>query len=225
MDFQNIRSYLEKEYLVDKDLENTTAKNVRNDLEKHFNTDLKPYKKELQEILVDVIVKMQKQKRLDEEQEENRKKIEEQDRILALKLQELEERGLRSTRRTVTSKSKQQSVERKKRKNTNERKNTGFSKKLKISKTLANLLGSDEPRTRAQVVKEVWNYIKENELQDPKNKRHILCDDKLFAVMKRKKIDGFQMNGPLSLHLYTDEEVKEYEIYSSTDDEEDEGSE
>ena len=33
-----------------------------------------------------------------------------------------------------------------------------------------------------QVVKRMWQYIKENKLQDPKNKQFIKCDEKLSKV-------------------------------------------
>ena len=41
-------------------------------------------------------------------------------------------------------------------------------------------------------------YIKDNNLQNPHNKKEILCDDKLEKIFKRKKIDMFQMTKVLS---------------------------
>jgi SWIB/MDM2 domain len=34
----------------------------------------------------------------------------------------------------------------------------------------------------AQALKLVWKYIKEHDLQDPRNKTEILCDDKMAAI-------------------------------------------
>ena len=48
--------------------------------------------------------------------------------------------------------------------------------------------------SRPQVVKQLWVYIKENELQNPENKREILCDVNLRAVFGVDKIDMFRMN-------------------------------
>lgn len=48
--------------------------------------------------------------------------------------------------------------------------------------------------SRPQVVKQLWVYIKENELQNPSNKREIICDTKLKAVFGVEKIDMFTMN-------------------------------
>lgn len=55
-----------------------------------------------------------------------------------------------------------------------------------------------EEAPRTEVVKFVWDYIKERNLQNPKNKREILCDDKLEVLFKRKKINMFQMTKALS---------------------------
>ncbi len=57
---------------------------------------------------------------------------------------------------------------------------------------------------RTQVVKKIWEYIKEHNLQDPKNKRRILLDDKLETVFTAP-MDMFNMNKQLSKHVYTDE--------------------
>lgn len=51
---------------------------------------------------------------------------------------------------------------------------------------------------RTEVTKRIWIYIKENNLQNPNNRREILCDDKLEKIFKRKKIDMFQMTKVLS---------------------------
>ena len=42
-----------------------------------------------------------------------------------------------------------------------------------------------------QVVKRMWQYIKENKLQDPKNKQFIKCDEKLSKVSQDLGILSF----------------------------------
>lgn len=56
--------------------------------------------------------------------------------------------------------------------------------------------------SRPQVVKKLWEHIKGNDLQDPENKRQILCDDKMQAIFKVPKVDMFQMNKMIGSHLY-----------------------
>ncbi|KAK6217747.1 hypothetical protein LQW54_003256 [Pestalotiopsis sp. IQ-011] len=77
----------------------------------------------------------------------------------------------------------------------------GFQKPFNLSAPLADVCG--EPTlSRPQVVKKLWEHIKGNELQDPKDKRQILCDEKLQAVFKQSKVDMFQMNRLVGAHLY-----------------------
>jgi upstream activation factor subunit UAF30 len=52
------------------------------------------------------------------------------------------------------------------------------------------------------VVKKLWDHIKANDLQNPSNRRQILCDEKLQAVFKQDKIDMFSMNKLLGKELY-----------------------
>jgi upstream activation factor subunit UAF30 len=56
--------------------------------------------------------------------------------------------------------------------------------------------------SRPQVVKKLWEHIKGNNLQNPENKRQILCDEKMEAIFKIDKVDMFQMNKLIGNHLY-----------------------
>ncbi|EKD13590.1 uncharacterized protein L3040_009000 [Drepanopeziza brunnea f. sp. 'multigermtubi'] len=81
----------------------------------------------------------------------------------------------------------------------------GFHKQYSLSAPLANVIG--EPTlSRPQVVKKIWEYIKARDLQDPADKRQILCDDKLQMVFKTEKVHMFTMNKILSKQLYDVEE-------------------
>ncbi len=51
--------------------------------------------------------------------------------------------------------------------------NAALSQKLKPSPKLAEILGSSQPLSRADAVKELWDYFKKHNLQDPKNRREI----------------------------------------------------
>ena len=50
-----------------------------------------------------------------------------------------------------------------------------------------------------QVVKRLWAYIKENDLQNPKDKRKIVLDDKLSKLFK-PPLTMFTINKQLSRH-------------------------
>ena len=67
---------------------------------------------------------------------------------------------------------------------------------VRISAPLSALLEVDK-LSRPQVVKQLWVYIKANDLQNPGNKREIICDDRLRPVFNADKIDMFKMNKEL----------------------------
>jgi len=56
--------------------------------------------------------------------------------------------------------------------------------------------------SRGQVVKQIWVYIKANNLQNPANKRNILADDKLKALFGGKgEVTMFEMTKLVSAHM------------------------
>lgn len=68
-----------------------------------------------------------------------------------------------------------------------------------LSEPLATLLG--EPSlSRPQTVKRIWAHIKEHDLQDPNDKRQILCDEAMKTVFKQNKVHMFTMNKLLAAH-------------------------
>ena len=80
------------------------------------------------------------------------------------------------------------------------KKTSGFMKALKPSAQLAAVIGPNAvPRT--EVTKLLWAYIKEHNLQNPQNKRNILCDTKLKAVMGKDEVTMFEMTGLVGKHL------------------------
>ncbi len=74
-------------------------------------------------------------------------------------------------------------------------------KPMTISDELAEVVGKG-PMPRSEVVKKLWEYIKKHDLQDPKNKRDILGDDKLKTVFGGKdRVNMFEMTKLVSKHL------------------------
>jgi len=80
------------------------------------------------------------------------------------------------------------------------KRNTGIHKPLILSPVLAEFLQAKE-MSRLEVVKRLWAYIKENELQDPNDKRFIVCDERLMTIFKQNRIHSFTMNKFLTEHL------------------------
>ena len=61
----------------------------------------------------------------------------------------------------------------------------GFTKPTNVSKDLADFMSisNDELVSRSDVTKFINEYIKNNNLQDPNNKRNILPDSKLHSIL------------------------------------------
>ncbi|OGV48104.1 MAG: DNA topoisomerase III [Lentisphaerae bacterium GWF2_52_8] len=68
------------------------------------------------------------------------------------------------------------------------------------SDALAAIVGS-KPLPRTEVTKKLWDYIKKNKLQDPKNKRNINADEKLKPIFKKAQVTMFEMTKLVSKHL------------------------
>lgn len=79
--------------------------------------------------------------------------------------------------------------------------NSAFMKPMQVSAELAEVVGPG-PMPRSEVAKQLWVYIKKNNLQDPQNKRNINADDKLKAVFGgQATVSMFEMTKLVSKHL------------------------
>ncbi len=63
--------------------------------------------------------------------------------------------------------------------------NAAFMAPLSASPALADVVGS-KPLPRTEIIRQIWNYIKKNKLQDGKNKRMINADAKLKVLFAGK---------------------------------------
>ena len=71
---------------------------------------------------------------------------------------------------------------------------------LQPSAALAAVIGNT-PVARTEVIRLLWDYIKAQGLQDPKDKRTILADAKLQAVFGKPSINMFELAGIVGKHL------------------------
>ena len=71
---------------------------------------------------------------------------------------------------------------------------------LTPSPALAAVIG-DAPTSRPQAIKKLWEYITAHNLQDPKDKRTIVADDKLRAVLGADSIGMFKLAGIVGQHV------------------------
>ncbi|KAI8981022.1 hypothetical protein BDB01DRAFT_795051 [Pilobolus umbonatus] len=85
---------------------------------------------------------------------------------------------------------------------------TGLNKPMILSVALSELMDGDKELSRPALVQKLWKYIKANNLQDPADRRFILCDDKLKKIFNQDRINSFGMNKDLSAHLTKKEEER-----------------
>lgn len=101
-----------------------------------------------------------------------------------------------AAKQTTTKKSLKQEN-----KKTTTKKSPKEQKQISMSAPLVDLLGTTE-LPRADILKKVWDYIRAHNLQDPKDKRTILPDEKLAKVLGTKDpVSMFKMTGLISKQL------------------------
>ena len=78
----------------------------------------------------------------------------------------------------------------------------GFAKPRPVSPEMKDFLGGRTEIPRTEVLKVIWAYIKEKGLQDPANKKVIICDEKLKKIFgDRDQIMFLEIAGLISPHF------------------------
>jgi len=79
--------------------------------------------------------------------------------------------------------------------------NSAFMAPLQPDDALAAVVGKD-PLPRTEVTKRIWDYIRQNNLQDPNDKRTIRADAKLKAIFDGKdSVTMFELTKLVNAHL------------------------
>lgn len=186
------------EFLSESDLNTTTTANVRRRLEEDFGLDLSDRKAFIRE-QVDLYLQSQLGNAV--ENEENSK--EESDggggEAVEEEEEEVEEEEEEESTTGKTASKKQSKMKKKEVKRRGG--GGGFTKLCSLSPQLQKFTGVQE-LARTEVVKQLWSYIRENNLQDPSNRRNIVCDDKLLDLFGVDTINMFQMNKALAKHIW-----------------------
>ena len=79
--------------------------------------------------------------------------------------------------------------------------NPAFMKAMTPDASLAAVVGT-QPMPRTEVTKKIWAYIKQNGLQDQKQRRMINADDNLKKVFDGKKqVSMFEMTRYVNKHI------------------------
>lgn len=162
------------EILVKKvDLETITTKQFIKLLSAEMGVDLAPKKPYIKSTLTEVLDAMDEEEGEDDETEDD---SDDDDKAKAKKS--------KSKDGSTTSKS------------------TGLTVVKEISDELAAFFGKGKHMARTEVVKGIWAYIKENNLQNPEDKREILLDEKMQSLFKVDKFTMFTLNKYVGLHIH-----------------------
>ncbi|QLL32622.1 hypothetical protein HG536_0D01440 [Torulaspora globosa] len=165
-----------------------TPKRIRKALQELFGVNLNSQRKAVNQLIVERFQEVQSRPKVLVTQEELLKR----DEALAHSLH-LEEKA-------AAKKSRSPKVRKSRKGERNPPKNNNLvSRKLELMEPLRGFLGETMlPRT--EVVKKLWDYIKENELQNPQDRREIICDSQMEPIFG-KKMTMFSMNKLLSKYL------------------------
>lgn len=189
----NLQSYVPMidAILSASDPDQVTPKRVRKALQELFSVNLDSQRKAVNQIIVERFQEIQSRPRVLITQDELTKK----DEKLARQLH-LEEGG----KKRKVSKAKRRKTEKSGSSN-----NSLSSRNVTVAEPLSQFLGETSlPRT--QVVKLVWDYIKKNDLQNPEDRREILCNEEMKPIFG-EKMTMFSMNKILSKFLHNPEET------------------
>ncbi|XP_016539640.1 upstream activation factor subunit spp27 isoform X2 [Capsicum annuum] len=196
-----------RQILTVSDLETATAGTVRRMLEEEFGVDLLDRKAFIRD-QIDVFLRIHVQETPNDDAQEVEDVKEEEN---GDSCSEGEEELVENDNSNDTGSKKKARSEKV---NGEEKRKGGFNKPCALSPQLQKLVGEPE-LGRPEVVKKIWAYIREKKLQNPQNKRKILCDDVLSGIFRAKAIDMFQMNKVLSKHIWPIDEKDAAEVKSS----------
>lgn len=189
-----------REFLSTSDLTTTTTTTVRRKLEEDFGIDLSDKKVFIRE-QVDLYLDSQFQNEGETEEDDRGPSAEVKSEVSDEQEEDPEEEEEEESE--AVAKVKRTSSKKKPgKKNENVKKKAGgFTKVCSLSPQLQKFTGEAE-LARTEVVKRMWNYIRENNLQEPSNRRNINCDDTLRELFGVDTIDMFQMNKALAKHIW-----------------------
>ena len=77
----------------------------------------------------------------------------------------------------------------------------GLAQKVQPDAKLAKVVGN-QPLTRSEITKKVWDYVKKNNLQDSQNRRMINADDTMRPVFDgQSQVSMFEMTKLVNQHV------------------------
>ncbi|XP_065857495.1 uncharacterized protein [Euphorbia lathyris] len=190
-----------REILRHSNLDTATAGSVRRKLEEDFGVDLSDRKVFIRN-QIDIYLETLGNNEEEQDEENTTDNVKQNEEVNDEEGNEEEEGEDEEEEEEDQSKGQETDIERS-RKGEKEvkKRGGGFTKPCSLSPKLQKFVGESQ-LARTQVVKRLWAYIREKDLQDPKNKRNIKCDETLRDLFRVNSINMFQMNKALSKHIW-----------------------
>ena len=77
----------------------------------------------------------------------------------------------------------------------------GFTKHLNLSSEMQAWMGVSTC-SRPDMIKKLWSYIRQNNLQDPKDRRYVNADDTLTQLTGETRFQAFSFAKLVKKHIY-----------------------
>ncbi|XP_023217189.1 upstream activation factor subunit spp27-like isoform X2 [Centruroides sculpturatus] len=197
------------EILQGADLNRTSARKVRKQLEEKYQMDLTKKKKDIDDIIMNIITESKQNENSEEESPEEEGSDEEyesesEEDVPKKKPKVTESKKSKRKKAESSSESDWEESTRKssskKEKKNKPKKENSYTKKLLLSPELAELVGAKE-MARSDIVKKMWEIVRERDLFDPNNKQFIICDAQLKKIFGEERIRMFGVMKYLKAHL------------------------
>eukprot|EP00123_Amoebidium_parasiticum_P001368 comp12439_c0_seq1/m.7356 comp12439_c0_seq1/g.7356 ORF comp12439_c0_seq1/g.7356 comp12439_c0_seq1/m.7356 type:complete len:238 (-) comp12439_c0_seq1:196-909(-) len=216
-----------KSVLKGKDFGNVSVKKARSWVEEELGVDLTEQKDEFKDLCVEAMSELQEEQQSSSEssaeddppkKKRGRPSTKGKDKALKKKREASDDdddedfdgqddediaRNLHSELNSSGRRGKKEKKVKRSKKDTGDKpkRTTGLNAPQILSDQLSALMGGQPEMPRTEVVKQLWVLIRERGLQDPNNKRTIMCDKDFQSVFGCEQMDMFKMNKLLSNHL------------------------
>lgn len=214
------------EMLDGADLDVLSSKKIRKQLEEKYGIDFTDRKKEIDDLVMELITKEPPKKKQKVKAKESSSKIKEEangvtassssprgsassdddehhdanDEELARKLQDEEFQSRSRAVKKSRPPKKEPAKAKKAPKEPGAKRETAYSRNCALSPELAAVVGADQ-MPRSAVVKKMWSVVRERDLFDPTNKQFAICDPQLLKVFGQKRVRMFAMMKYLKNHI------------------------
>ncbi|KAG5447890.1 upstream activation factor subunit [Clonorchis sinensis] len=197
------------------DLEKTTSRKVRNELEEYFGVDLSSHKQKIEKMILSTMSKQARHSTSGQNEDSPEQSQEDSDAESSesasssvgsspkpkKRRQPADEDMARAVHASANGMRKRPSSGKPKveRRSSGSGK-SGFTRPLGLSDEMSAYVGQ-KTMSRAELVKRFWSLAKENNLFDPDNKQYVICNEDWQRLFGQKRFRMFGIAKHLKRHI------------------------